>query len=253
MRLFHTLFLLTLCSLTYAQELKINYKYNSYDVDISDSLLIVSNDKKQINDTIFHDLDEDYYLTPEGLKVTLIQIEELKSTDPKLFSDINSSGQHYKSMENSSILSIVGPYISYSYEYYSEGGAHPSYGIGFTTYNIETKKNFSLLDFFSEEELYKVLINNEFILNYVNPTNATNLRQLRGEFFMNVEAKYSLDFYSFSFGEVKEDYVIINMGISHDAEVYRGNFEMISLQLTIPDQLKTILETSSKAGLLDVD
>ena len=90
-------------------------------------------------------------------------------------------------------------------------------------------------------------------MNYVKPTKALNLEQLKGEFFMNVEAQYSLDFSSFSFGSVKEDEVIINMGISHEAEVYRGSFEMISLKLTIPEQLKTILETSSKSGLLDVD
>ncbi len=238
--------------MTYAQEVKVNYKYNGHDVHISDSLLIVFNNEKQINDTIFHDIDDEYYLTPEGLKISMIKIEELKSTSPKLFNDIISTGQHYKTIENSSILSIVGPYISYRYEYYSEGGAHPSYGVGFTTYNIETKKNFSLLDFFSEEELFEVLINNEFILNYVNPANTNNLSQLRGKFFMNVEAQYSLDFYSFSFGDVKEDYMIINIGISHDAEVYRGSFEMISIHFAIPDQLKTILETSSKANLLDV-
>jgi len=61
------------------------------------------------------------------------------------------------------------------------------------------------------------LIKNEFILKYINPENETNLKQLTGEFFINVEAQYSLDFLSFSFGVINGSKVMINMGLSHDA------------------------------------
>ena len=238
-------------SVTYAQETKINYKYNGYVVHISDSQLTVINPKKNLIDTIFNDRDEEYYLTDEEIKISILEMERIKLSNPQKKSSLDYGYAHYVAKTNSSILSIVGPYISYSSEYYYEGGAHPSYGKDYNTYNIETKKTFNLEDFFSEEALYKALIKNEFILNYVNPKKALNLDQLKGEFFMNVEAQYSLDFSSFSFGNIIGGQIKVNIGLSHDAEVYRGGFELISIQLDIPEKLKSILYSSLKADLLD--
>jgi hypothetical protein len=253
MRLFYTLFFLILCSFTFAQKVQNEYKYKGYVINVSDSLLTVVDEKNNSTDTIFKDEDEEYYLTEKGQKVSMVQMQQLKLSNQQKFHVIDSMGEHYIAKENSSILSIAGPYISYSYEYYYDGGAHPSYGVGYNTYNIETKKNFSLLDFFSNEELFTELIKNEFILQYINPENTANLKQLTGDFFMNVEAQYLLDFSSFSFGKINGSKVTINLGLSHDAEVYRGSFELLSFQLNIPEKLKEMLEASLKANLLDTD
>ena len=240
MKFLYTLFFSILCSLISGQDV-INYTYKDCYVHFNSNVLTVSNVKKQIKDTIFQNVDKEYYLTPEGIELSIMEMKELKISDPQRYNDINSSGQHYEAMDHSSILSIVGPYVSYRYEYHYDGGAHPSYGVGLTTYDIETKKNFSLLDFFSQKEIYLALIKDKFILDYVHPKKATNLEELRGEFFMNVDSQYSLDFSSFSFGEINGNEVIVNIGLSHDAEVYRGSFEMISIKLSIPKELNIFL------------
>jgi hypothetical protein len=253
MRFFYTLFFLVLCSFTFAQKVPIEYKYKGYLVNASDNILTVFNESNNLTDTIFKDKDEEYYLTAKKEKLSMVQMQQLKLSDQQKFHLIDSLGEHFIAKENSSILSITGPYISYRYEYYYDGGAHPSYGIDYNTYNIKTQEKFSLLDFFSNEELYTELIKDEFILKYINTENVTNLKQLTGEFFMNVESQYSLDFSSFSFGKINGSKITINVGLSHDSEVYRGSFELLSFQLNIPEKLKDMLKESLKANLLDID
>ena len=253
MNYFQILFFSTLSFLANAQQEHISYTYNDYLVQVSDSLLTVIHPKLNTVDTVFSDQAKAYYITKEGAEISKLDMEKLQYGNPQKYSNIDSIDDLYISKENSYMLSIVGPYISYAYEFYIDGGAHPSYGKYYLSYNIETKKRFNLSDFFSDEEVYLALIKNEFILNYVKPNKAANLEQLLGGFFMNAGCDYSLDLSSFSFGKTENNQVTIFIGVAYGCEASRGNFELISVQLKIPEKLKQPLEISSEAHLLDTD
>ena len=149
------------------------------------------------------------------------------------------------------MLSIVGPYLSYSNTYYAEGGAHPTYGTNYITYNLETKKRISLSNIFSDEKLAEALSKNEFIKRYLYSEEIKNLDQLYGEFMKKADCDYSLDLTAFSFGEVKGNKVIILIGIPYGCEVSRGNFELIAIELDVPNKLKKLLKKADKMNLLD--
>lgn len=253
MKFSYTLFFALLSNWMFAQQEPINYKYNHFEVLSSDSLLTIEDTRTNVIDTLFMDVDKTYYFTENGEEVSKNKMEKLKSTDPQQYNEIIVSNHLYVNKENARLLSIVGPYISYTNEFYNEGGAHPSYGKYYYSYNLETKKTAHLTDFFSPEALFAAFIKNEFILKYVKVEEVSNLAQLLDSFSENAGCDYSLNLSSFSFGEIQNQQVNIYIGVAYNCEVARGNFELVSIQLDIPDSLKVFLESSSKAGLLDVD
>ena len=152
-----------------------------------------------------------------------------------LYQDTNDFPPHgnpdwdYHIKKSYHMLSIVGPIVSYMYDYYAEGGAHPSYMPYIETYNLETGKKSSLLDYFSERDILYVLLND----SYIKPLLPNNIEITSLEdFFKNVDGGKKEYIYitllnSFSFHHINGDKVAVRIGISYPYDGFRGYMKQL--------------------------
>lgn len=225
-----------------------NYQYQEYQISVKAGLLTVSYENSI--DTIYEDVNEEYYFSEDDQEYTSADLERIKLVDSLKFKSIIENEEYYSEQTSHKLLSLVGPYLSYVHNYAYDGGAHPSYGTNFITYNIQTKEAFSLRDFYADSLLFEVLIDNEFILNYVNADEVKTLEELLFAFAEEADCMYRLDLSDFCFGKFKRDQLIVILGLTYNCEVARGNFMEVKLSLDAPENLKKDLKKASKAHLL---
>ncbi len=148
-----------------------------------------------------------------------------------------------------SMLSIVGPVVSYSTEWYAEGGAHPSYGTTFQAIDIGTGKPVSLLSYFSEEEILHAFLADSILRKTLQENRIVHSLK---DFFASAdggcEMYISEDMLShFAFHHTKNNQVAVRIGLSHGCEVNRGNFTQIGFYLKIPSALVQPLREAQKS------
>ncbi len=133
--------------------------------------------------------------------------------------------------------SIVDNYVSYTYSYYSEGGAHPTYGSIFCTINAATEDTVNLLDIFNENDLIEALKNDEFIKESVsNVEEIESLEDFQRNTINTCAYNLSKDILisSFSFHHTRDSLVAIRIGIPYGCQADRGKFTQIGIYLPIP-------------------
>lgn len=152
------------------------------------------------------------------------------------------------------VISVVGSIVSIERHYYSEGGAHPSYGTTWRTIDLDTGEPVSLRGIFPEDEVFAALRSDRVIRDaymgnaLTDPYSLIDLIDgLDGECAM----WFSPDMLSeFAFHHVSGDQVAIRIGLTHGCEWQRGNFTQLGLYLTIPPALAEPLGQAQAEGTL---
>ena len=150
------------------------------------------------------------------------------------------------------LLSLVGPIVSYTTDWYGEGGAHPSYGTSYSTYDLRSGKPASLLDYYSADTLLQVFLKDTVLKKAVRePAKIKNLNQFFEEVEGGCEMYIDKDMLEhFAFHHVKGNNVAIRIGLSHGCEAMRGHFTEIGIYLPVPKALKDAMDRSVKLGHL---
>lgn len=224
-----------------------NYK-NSSVVWLDHTAFILEHKKESIKE-LYRDVNRSFYITENG-EYDVEEVEKMTlEKEGLLYWEEQSK---YLNQIDNKMLSIVGPYVCFQEDYYAEGGAHPSYGTVYHTYNMKTDTLIRMQDLFSEKDILNALQTNELIQDYlIEKKPAVSLEAL----FNNLDGE--CDFYftmgileNFAFHHIKGNQVEVRIGVSYGCEVMRGNFEQITLYLPIPKTLKRLLKRAEKKGTL---
>ena len=212
---------------------------------------VVNHKSKEVKQ-LYVDVDNNYYVTETG-DYSIEEVETLISNGAD--ASYWEKQDKFTQKTLNTMLSVVGPYVSYQTDYYFEGGAHPSYGTFFETYNIESDTSIALQDLFNEEDLLKALLKDTFIQKYLmSDVKPDSIESLFEHFEGDCDYDFSLDNLTrFSFHHIKDDKVAVRIGISYGCEVMRGNFAQIGIYLPITKKLKKLLKKASKKKTLMKD
>lgn len=134
------------------------------------------------------------------------------------------------------LLSQFGPYVSYSQEWYYEGGAHPSYGKAYNAVSVgKAVEEADLRDLFAEETIYAALQQTELVRQ--TPLPHTTLSELIQGLATTYECDMSFDafFSSFYVKAVDGEAAEVVVGLTHGCEVQRGNFTTFMLKMDVSE------------------
>ena len=225
----------------------INYK--NLSVVWLDHMAFILEHKHESIKELYRDKNRSFYITESG-EYDVEEVEKMTLDKEGLLYWGQQS--KYLNQIDHKMLSIVGPYVCFQEDYYAEGGAHPSYGTVYHTYNMKTDTSIRMQDLFSEQDILNALQKNELIQDYlIEQKPASSLESL----FDNLDGE--CDFYftmgileNFAFHHLKDNQVEVRIGVSYGCEVMRGNFEQIALSLPIPKSIKKALKRAEKKGTL---
>jgi len=165
---------------------------------------------------------------------------------------IDGPDEHgYRSQEHFQVRSMVGPWLSVDHSWYSEGGAHPSYGIDRTTHDITRGgQAIALNEIFSEAVLFEALRADTVIQKYLRDASVETLSELQQSLYGECAVSFSGLLTSWAFHHVRGDQVAVRIGLGHGCEVERGNFTELGLYLPIPSHLRSTIMAADEAGTL---
>ena len=199
---------------------KTNYK--DFEILWNDSLAVVRCLSSNVIDTIYVDYEDH---------------------DTTLNSD-------YSTIIDNTMLSVAGPFVSYEYNYESTEGAYPAYGVQYITYNVETKKELSLSDIFSEEDIFLSLMNDKEIKKYLNGYIPKSLKDYTNHLDGDCEISFNNMLQEFAFVGIKDDSILIEFGLSAGCQIMQGNFSTFLLTLSIPNRFVDIFQRALKEKTL---
>ena len=249
-RFFFKLTILFFCSIgpINAQEIH-SSSYKKISVVWVEHSAFIVNHREQSVRTLYQDMDRSYYITETG-EYSIEEVEKMTQEGVKV--SYWESQSKYQTQVDFKMLSVVGPFISYQEDYYSEGGAHPSYGTGFETHHMKTDSSIRLHDIFNESDILNALQKNEFIQSHL--TEEKYYRSIQSLFeHLDGDCNHYFSIENlrhFAFHHIKDNEVAVRIGISYGCEVMRGNFSQVELYLPIPRSLKKIFKQAKEKGLL---
>jgi len=177
---------------------------------------------------------------------------------------------------NHSMLSVVGTVVSYSTEWYSEGGAHPSYGMNYRTVDLSKLDPAKMGDdgirgpaadlseLFGAKAVFRRLAGEPAVQAAI----AGTFSEIGGEAHpapKSLDAllkaadggcradmgKQLLSDFRFSF-RLGGKIAVVQVGLSHGCEVMRGEFTRLGrLYFPIPENLAEDFERAARAGALE--
>ena len=220
---------------------------------VDNAAFIVDHKNKSVRE-LYSDVDHAYYMTEEE-DYTVQEVEKMiaNGSDREYW----ESKSIYKTIIFNEMLSVVGPYVSYQTDYYYEGGAHPSYGTGFLTYNMKTDTIVQLQEIFDEKDIVAALQKDKFVQKYLTAEKYYDYNTLKSFFdHLDGECEYyfSMDNLShFAFHHVKGDMVAVRIGISYGCEAMRGNFAQIGIYLPMNRKFKKMIKKAMQNNVLMKD
>ena len=187
-----------------------------------------------------------------------------KAGDEKLLFESTVAKEEGDGQTTNQMLSVVGTIISYANSWYSEGGAHPSYGTIWSAVNLDPNKSASLADLFGEEAVFSRLMHDVNIQSALNGVYTDTGDQQHptpknlGELLRLVDGGCNM---SMGVGMLEEYYfryrlggkvAVVQIGLSHGCEVNRGDFtELAMLYFPIPDALMADFDKAVRDGVLE--
>jgi hypothetical protein len=152
-------------------------------------------------------------------------------------------------------LSVVRDIVSFSYSYYADGGAHPTYGAYYQTVKLGSKVDDStgvdITDVFDEGEVLRALMADTLIKRYrpqgINPQDIDEfVAALQGE----CDVDFSRILSRWSVYECTADSAVVEFGLPHGCEANRGAFTSFRVVLPIPPEEREAFQQARKAGTL---
>ncbi|MBI4976307.1 MAG: hypothetical protein HZC28_02435 [Spirochaetes bacterium] len=161
--------------------------------------------------------------------------------------DMKTKNDGYWSKQDYTMLSVAGTVVSYACDYYSEGGAHPSYGRAYKSIDLAENTNETLLtDHFEAAAIFEALMNDTVIKNALKDQRPKNLNELFDVIDGGCEMDLSIRVLgAFALHHLKGDRVAVRIGVSHGCEAMRGNFTEIGVYLPQPDRMRTALKKAA--------
>ncbi len=98
-------------------------------------------------------------------------------------------------------LSLVGPYLSFSYGYNGSGGVHPISHSIYKTINLNNRGEISLDQIFPREEIYNALLQDTLIVNRLTEEDPGSLEELIDKLDGGCEISFSPILHSFCIRE----------------------------------------------------
>ncbi len=141
------------------------------------------------------------------------------------------------------LLSSFGAYVSYSKEWYYEGGAHPSYGQTYHAVTVgETLAEADLRDLFPERALYAALQQTPLVQQ--TALDHATLDELLDGLATTYACEMSFErfFSSFFVKQVQDDIAEVVVGLTHGCEAQRGNFTTLILTVDVSQEKKAVFE-----------
>jgi uncharacterized protein YecT (DUF1311 family) len=177
---------------------------------------------------------------------------------------------------NFEMLSVVGPTISYSVNWYGEGGAHPTYGTRYQTLDLSKVDPAgdkhgrihlpaaNLAKLFGEEAVFRQLAANPSVRSairgkfsdiggaaHADPQSLAELLKAANGGCRASMGEYLLTDFAFLY-HLGRHTAAVRIGLSHGCEVDRGTFtELRPLYLRIPDALLEDFRTAVDTGVLE--
>lgn len=207
--------------------------------------------------------DVSFEMTAEDLRALRggKEVFGLKSREKEFMSDFEvEEGQDttgWEAFEAYSVLSVVGPWISYeeSNSGYT-GGAHPYAHTSYTLQDVtKDKGTFSLFDVFPEKEVLQALKADTFVRKHIGDQEAFDAAKTVNDMLQSLEPgddcvgfHYGLDSVKRSvvFHHVEGNKVAVRISFPYDNEACRGNKFVVGLLLNIPASLKPALDRAAK-------
>ncbi len=170
------------------------------------------------------------------------------TTHPKpveLYRDTKDSetreGHFYK------MLSVVGSVVSYHYSYYTEGGAHPSYGSWFSTMDLNNKlEPVHILDFFDEPILMAALMQDSTIKSNMDSMVTDKMDVMLDNIRFDCEVNFQTLPTSWCINSIADGEAEICFGLTHGCEVMRGNFTLIKIKIPYKKALAEIFAEAER-------
>ena len=173
------------------------------------------------------------------------------SIDSEFISDANEyytkTKFSYNISKSYTILSVVGPILSYKAYFYCDcGGTQPGHYRNF--FAVKRGKPVKLTDLFPENDIYAALMDNGVVsrspFRKKDPTELSELLEVLD----NLTGSYSYFnlMEHFAFHHINGNKVAVILGLAANVGVLRGSMEEIEIYLTIPKALKKSLTLASK-------
>ncbi|MBE9558628.1 MAG: DUF1311 domain-containing protein [Proteobacteria bacterium] len=180
-----------------------------------------------------------------------------------LFKDDTSDEEGDSYSNDYTMLSVVGTTVSWSYTWYAEGGAHPTYGEEWYSVNLDSAA-VNLAALFGEEAVFTRLMQDPVVQMAAgggmadkagppkpNPNNLTQLlEQADGGCFAAMGDNLLTDYY-FAY-RLGGNIAVVQIGLTYGCEVNRGNFTKLNkLYFPIPREMKKDFRRAVKKGVLE--
>jgi hypothetical protein len=171
-------------------------------------------------DTIFYDFFEDEAGRHYGYR--------------NFFCDYQDGNWFWYFEGDFTMLSVVGPFISFMYSYDGSGGAHPIVANYYRTYSLIDQSEVLLTDIFSSKDIFRELLKTSLIKEYLKGYNPKDLLDL----VKKIDGGCEIDFFNileqFAIKEIYSSKVLIEFGLPHGCEVGKGTFTNFEITLPIP-------------------
>lgn len=228
------IFVLGYASLSYSysfflSDSLINNKVISADWVIrwNDEYTIAVNSITNTIDTVFYDYYENEDEIKYGYKYDIIEDDWFYDMDYTL-------------------LSIVGPYISFLVSYSGSGGVHPIAGNFYSNYNLISKSTIKITDIFPSDEVFSELLKDSLIFTNLKGYKPKDIPDL----ILHLEGECDIDFSSllenFAIKEISTNEVVVEFGLGHGCEVMKGNITFFNVKLEIPENKKTMFDEAKQ-------
>jgi uncharacterized protein YecT (DUF1311 family) len=183
----------------------------------------------------------------------------------------DTDGDRYKN--DYTMLSVVGPVVSWSFDWYGEGGAHPTYGTLYRAFDlskidpeapvlsISRKLVANLADLFGEKSVFRELMLDPVVQAALNgeftgkkapePKTLDELLDSADGGCQSRMGDALVTDFGFSY-RLDGRIAVVQIGLSHGCEVNRGAFTLLTpLYFPIPEALAEDFERAVRSGALE--
>jgi hypothetical protein len=155
---------------------------------------------------------------------------------------------------NFKTLSVVGPYVSYEAQVIGYGGgAHPINDVSFEVVRFDTKKQGSLTEIFSEDEIMQALLSDEWFTSHLSNKSPKSLYDLIGTLNDSCAQSFYRMLNSFAYNNAEGDTVTITFCLTDGCDWNRGGTIERPVRFHIPVQYKGMFEAARKNRTLEVE